>query len=287
MTEPHPPRPAAGPPGLEPPRPGSDAGEAITRLLEQHGGRIYGLGRRLCGSPEEAEDLVQETFLQAHRKWHTYEGRSDAATWLFTIARHRCQRMHRRRAGEPDRLEPLDQLLPGDATVADLEGGPGADGGGGPYRESRRREAEATVERALAGLPIAFRLPLVLTDIAELSIAEAAEVLGLKPATVKTRVHRARLKLRKALDQGLPQREAARTEPAEVCLSMLEAKQEALDRGVPFPYSERALCERCRAVFATLDLGREACSALGRGSLPPALRERLRGQLGAAGGGEG
>jgi predicted RNA polymerase sigma factor len=134
----------------------------------------------------------------------------------------------------------------------------------------------------LGALPIEFRLPLVLTDIAELSIAEAAEVLGLKPATVKTRVHRARLKLRKALDRSLPQKEEPRTEPAEVCLSMLEAKQEALDRGVAFPYSDRALCERCRAVFATLDLGREACSALGTGALPPALRERLRRRLGAA-----
>jgi hypothetical protein len=65
---------------------------------------------------------------------------------------------------------------------------------------------------------------------------------------------------------------------------MLEAKQEALDRGVPFRYSDRALCERCRAVFATLDLGREACSALGRGDLPPEVRDRLDRRLHAGDG---
>lgn len=257
-------------------RPGGDAAAAVSRLLAEHGGRIYGLALRLCASPEEAEDLVQEVFLQAYRRWETFEGRSRPTSWLYTIARRACQRMHRRRAGEPERLEPLADLLPGRAeTVADLEAL------GGPERTLRRLEAEATVERALATLPMAFRLPLVLTDVAELSIAETAEVLGLLPATVKTRVHRARLKVRQAIDRGLPQKVEPRTQPAAVCLSMLQAKQEALDRGVPFPYSDQALCGRCRTVFATLDLGRDACVALGRGELPEALRRHLERRLAA------
>lgn len=258
------------------PAPGDDAGAAVTRLLADYGDRLYGLALRLCGGREEAEDLVQEVFLQAYRKWHTFEGRSEPSSWLFTIARHACQRMHRRRAGEPQALEPLDELLPGRSpTVADLDAA-------GPHRDRLRSEAEATVERALATLPLDFRLPLVLTDVAELSIAETAEVLGLKPNTVKTRVHRARLKLRQALDAGLPQKAVPRTQPQEVCLSMLRAKQEALDRGVEFPYSDHALCGRCRAVFATLDLGRDACLALGRGELPRPARERLERRLAAA-----
>lgn len=256
--------------------PGDDAGEAVTHLLERYGDRLFGLALRLCGHREEAEDLVQEVFLQAYRKWHTFEGRSEPSAWLFTIARHACQRMHRRRSGEPATLEPLDELLPAASpTVVDLEAA-------GPLRDRLRGEAEATVERALAELPLDFRLPLVLTDVAELSIGETAEVLGLKPNTVKTRVHRARLKLRKALEAGLPQRVVPRTQPQEVCLSMLRAKQEALDRGVELPYSDDALCERCQAVFATLDLGRDACLALGRGELPRPVRQRLEQRLAAA-----
>jgi RNA polymerase sigma-70 factor (ECF subfamily) len=62
------------------------AGEAVERLMQDHGGRIYGLGLRLCGDPEDARDLVQETFLRAYRKWDQFEGRSEPATWLYTIA---------------------------------------------------------------------------------------------------------------------------------------------------------------------------------------------------------
>ena len=84
--------------------------EAIPRLLDLHGGRLLGLGQRICGTPEEAEDLVQEIFVQAWRKWDQFDGRSDPFVWLYTIARRICQRMHRKRAGEPERLESLDVL---------------------------------------------------------------------------------------------------------------------------------------------------------------------------------
>ena len=129
---------------------------------------------------------------------------------------------------------------------------------------------------ALAELPVKFRLPLVLKDIAELSTAEVAEILGIKPATVKTRVHRARLALRKALSESLPKRPAPPPDHSrQVCLDLLESKQEALDRGVDFPVAPAELCTRCRSLFATLDLTYDACRYLGDVELPAELRQTI------------
>ena len=81
-------------------------------VAERVAPRLYRIGLRMCGKPDEAEDLVQETLLQGFRKWEQFEGRSNPATWLYTIAGRLCQRKHRRRAGEPARLESLSDLLP-------------------------------------------------------------------------------------------------------------------------------------------------------------------------------
>jgi RNA polymerase sigma-70 factor (ECF subfamily) len=259
---------------------GDDGREAaISGLLDAEGPRLLAFAQRHCSDAGEAEDLVQETFARAFRSWHQLADRGNARPWLYSIARHACQRMHRKRTGEPARLESLDELQPRPtATVPDLH--PAAD----PHRVRLRAEARELVERALDRLPAPFRTPLVLADIAELGTSEIAAVLGLKEATVKTRLHRARLKLREVLAAGLPQRPApAARHSRTVCLDLIGARLEALDRGVDFPYSADALCDRCRAVLDTLDLARESCAALAPRKLPPAVRERLRGALGRAG----
>lgn len=257
---------------------GLPADEAIPRLLDEHGGRIYGLGLRLCGGEAGAEDLVQEVFLNAFRKWHRFEGRSAPSTWLYTIAVRACRRMHRKRAGEPARVESLTELLPsGETSVPDL-----THGDGGPHAEQLRREAREAVAEALGALPVSFRLPVVLKDIAELTTPEIARILGIKPATVKTRVHRGRLRLRQALAERLPSRQAPPPDhERRVCLDLLHAKQEALDRGVEFPVAQAELCSRCRALFETLDLAHETCLDLGHGELPPKLRRVLLAELAA------
>lgn len=292
-------RPSTESPGNDP----SDAPEhlparqAIPHLVDAHGGRLYGLGLKLCGNPEDAEDLVQEVFLQAYRKWHQFEGRSDPSSWLYTIGARACQRMHRRRSGEPARMEPLADLLPSeDDAVPDPEAE-------GPLDAQLRREAREVIDRALLALPPDFRLTLVLKDIAELSVAEVAEILGIKEATVKTRVHRARLALRKAMMEELPldrpdrpdrdgrarrDERAVRTSrpgehahhPRSVCLDLLRGKQEALDRGVEFPVSQELLCERCEALFSSLDLTRDLCRDVDGGVLPPAVREMILASVG-------
>ncbi|MEM8960149.1 MAG: RNA polymerase sigma factor [Acidobacteriota bacterium] len=250
------------------------AEEAIPNLLDEHGGRIYHLGLRICGGPDLAEDLVQETFLNAFRKWESFEGRAEPSTWLYTIAARVCQRMKRLRAGEPQRMETLDDLLPGpDDAVPAL---------GDPHDEMVRREAESKVQEAIATLPLDFRLPLVMKDIVELPLVAIAEILGVKEATIKTRVHRARLKLRQALVDDLPRQEDASDSEAErrLCLDLLWAKQQALDKGVDFDMPDQELCQRCLTLLASLDLAHDACLAIGRGDLPAPLRDALRREMG-------
>jgi RNA polymerase sigma-70 factor (ECF subfamily) len=248
--------------------------EDIRRLFEEHAGVIHRLALRTCRSASDAEDLVQETFMRAYKGWKDFEGRSNPKTWLYTIAVRACQRMQRLRSGEPEPgdVESFEELLPSsESDIVDL---PAAEGDAldGIIRE----EARALVERAIESLPFAFRVVLVLKEIAGLSLAEVAEVLDIKEATVKTRVHRARLMLRKALAEDLPRRHAGAHAsdggPGHVCLDLLHAKQEALDRGAPFPVDDEALCERCRSVFTTLDLARNACVDIRHGRYPDSLQ---------------
>ncbi|MHC4947347.1 MAG: RNA polymerase sigma factor [Planctomycetota bacterium] len=256
---------------------GQPAEEAIPRLLEAYGPGLYWMAVRLCGDPTDAEDLVQETFLQAFRKWHQFQGRSHPRTWLYTIATRACGRMHRRRAGEPARMASLSELLPFGATdAADLAA---AD----QLTEQERAERTQRVQAAIASLPMTFRMPLVLKEVAGLSLADIASVLGLKTATVKTRIHRGRLRIRQAVEEGLPRRPVP--PPAyskQVCLDLLQAKQEALDRGVPFPGRREVLCEQCRALFAALDLAHDMCRRIAEGDLPEPVRRAILGRVGTS-----
>ena len=252
--------------GSEPPE------VALPLLVEAQGGRLYSLGLRFCGNREEAEDLVQETFLQAYRKWSQFQGRSSAATWLYTIASRACQRFHRKKSGEPDRLVSLEELLPfGESLMAVV---PSDDEG--PLAERIREEGRIEIEEAIANLPVTFRMPLVLKEIVGFSLAEIAGILGIKEATVKTRVYRARLRIRKALEDVLPTREVPPLAYSkQVCLDLLQAKQETLDRGIEFDFPNHVVCERCAELFATMDLAQGVCQDIARGELPPKLREEL------------
>ena len=259
---------------------GQPADSVIPQLMDDYADQIYGLGLRMCEDPDKAQDLVQETFLRALKSWDGFDGRSKASTWLYTIASRACQRMERRRAGEPRHMRTLEQLLPsGERTVVDLPSG-----GETPLEWLERKDVVDAVREAIDSLPMHFRLPLVLKEIEDLSVQEVGEILGLKPATVKTRLHRGRLLVRKALSEPLPKRPVEERPNADgACLDLLYAKQEALDRGVDFPIPQEHLCERCRSVFATLDLAGDVCHALGDVELPEyvrrALEERVMGDV--------
>lgn len=250
------------------------ADKAIPRLLQQHGDMLYHLGIRICGSAVEAEDLVQDTFLLAYQHWDQFRGESSPKTWLYTIASRVCQRTKRLRSGQPKHIESLDELIP-------KKGDPVADvwAERSPLDEAEHGESVERMSEAISQLPLDFRMPLVLKDIAELSVREVASILDLREATVKTRVHRARLHLRRKLASDLPAKPDAHVADRQICLDLVRAKLDTMDSGSPFTVPDQVICHRCESLFRTLDPTQETCRQIGRGSMPDELYDRLRTSL--------
>lgn len=149
-----------------------------------------------------------------------------------------------------------------------------------PFDDAVREQVQDRVAAAVAELPPRIRLPLVLAEIAEIPLKDVARVLGLKLGTVKSRLHRARLAVRERLAADLPSRPAPATDhDGRFCLDLLQAKQEALDRGVSFLVKDGELCERCQSLFATLDLTRDVCRLLANGEMPPEVTVMARSWL--------
>lgn len=253
-----------------------DAKAAVEQLVRQHAPQVRALALRLCASESDADDAVQETFLTAYRKWHTFKGDSKPSTWLYTIAVRICRRHLRRTIPRRKRTFALESGLP--AGAAPLASPPED----APISRSIRAEALDALQSRIAELPERFRVPLVLKDVLELPIADVAKALDIKPETVKTRVHRARLLLRSALDGRVPSKQLP--PPAyerQVCLDLLAAKQASLDSGRRFPLGDSIICDRCRAVFSAMDLAKDTCARMASGDIPAALRRQIIGRLGA------
>lgn len=230
-----------------------------------------GLALRLTRTRHDAEDLVQETFTQALRKWSTFRHESDPGTWLYTIAIRCWRKRAKRSARDPRSLTDLAPFT--SSTVAALP----LDRAASTEDIPATREAIHTMEQAIATLPDEFRLAIVLKDILELETEDVAAALRIKPQTVKTRVHRARLLLRSRLMRRVPQREApAPIYARQVCIDLLRAKLDAMDAGRGFPVRQQVICERCLAVFAELDLTQSVCAELSEATLSKALIQKLR-----------
>ena len=250
----------------------------MATLMGQHGDRLYRLALRLCPTEAEADDLVQETMIAALSAWPGFKGESRPYTWLFRIAARTCAKMQRKRVGEPDRLLPLDEILAPEPGATEEVGGPVAGSPAGrPWTTLERQDVRRRLDRALTEVPRDFRMALVLKDIADFSLAEIGEILEIPSATAKTRVHRGRAYLRRALgDQGvLAPLPPPSDVPRQVCLDLLAAKLDAMDKGVDFPLPHGEICDRCAALFRSLDLARDACSTLREGAIPDRLRRRL------------
>ncbi len=262
-------RTAAGPLTVQA---GDPPGAAIPALLEIHGPRLHALAMRLCGNRADADDMVQDVFLQAFRKWHTFHGDSDPGTWLYTIAARACKARARRKGGLDRRTPAVSQLMPwSETTVMELAAAPS-----GEESPAERNEAIERVQSQIARLPEHLRVPLVLKEVLGLSVEDTAAALGLEAGTVKTRLHRARLALRKAMTAKASVVAApAPIYQKQVCLDLLKAKLDSMDRGgtaAGFSVPEGEVCARCRAVFRELDLVQDACSQLSEGRMPPAIR---------------
>lgn len=165
--------------------------EAFEALYRAHAGRLYNLVLRMTASTPDAEDLLQEVFLQAHRKLGSYRGDSALGTWLYRLAVNQCLDFLRSRQGKMSRTtdsldeegaaEPAAPAPPVPATISRMD-----------------------LERAIAKLPEGCRAAFVLHDVEGFGHQEIAGMLGVSEGTSKSQVHKARMKLR-AMLAGAPQ----------------------------------------------------------------------------------
>ena len=168
--------------------------DAFQMLVERHQQRIYRLALRLTGSAADAEEALQETFLSAYRRLGSFRGEAKFSTWLFRIATNAAKMLNRGRTRHP--TEPLDPYLPRfDGQGRHARDADHARAAGADELLDRRRLARRAKE-ALTRLPERYRTPFVLRDLEEMPTEEVAALLGLSPALVRQRVHRARLMLR-------------------------------------------------------------------------------------------
>ena len=167
--------------------------QAFEALVNRYEGKVYRLAMRMLRNQEDAEDALQESFLQVHRGLKGFEGRSTFSTWLFRLATNVCLMKIRHRGTEPAPLLPLEDYLPRH------EGGEHPriqDWPEKPEEVLLNKESREKMLEALEKLPAEYRAVFILRDVEGFSNAEAGEALGISVAAVKSRLHRARLTLR-------------------------------------------------------------------------------------------
>ena len=156
---------------------------AFEEIYRAHSGRLYSVACRMVGNQTDAEDLLQEIFLTAHRKLDSFRGESTLGTWLYRLATNLCLDHLRSRAA---RTNQLTDALDDEHGLSDVSSRGLAD----------RTLARMDLERALAQLPDGCRAAFVLHDVEGLEHREVAEALGIAEGTSKSQVHKARLRLR-------------------------------------------------------------------------------------------
>ena len=169
----------------------------FARLVDAYSSPIYRLGLRMLGNPQDAEDVLQNTFLNALTHLSSFEGRSSLSTWLYRIAANEALMLIRKRKPEVD-LERSGNAG-GEDNDEDLKPSQIVDWSARPEEELLSGEGKKVLDAAIQTLPESMRLVFLLRDVEGLSIKETAEALNLTETNVKTRLLRARMFLREQL----------------------------------------------------------------------------------------
>jgi RNA polymerase sigma-70 factor (ECF subfamily) len=169
--------------------------EEFSRLVDAYSGSIYRLALKMLGIPSDAEDVLQNTFMKAFQHLKDFEGRSSLSTWLYRIASNEALMLLRKQRPEIT----LSDAAPEDNDDGDYFPAQFIDWRNLPEDEFLSSESQAAMNSAVQHLPENQRIVFILRDIEGLSIQETGEVLTLSAAAVKTRLLRARLRLREEL----------------------------------------------------------------------------------------
>jgi len=173
--------------------------EAVEEAIGLLQNTVYSFSMKVCGHREDAEDTMQEVLSRSLRHLARIEDPQALAVWLYTVTRNRCWRMRRKSASAPKHLMSLDELMPDEAELGRLL----QDAAPGPEGNLIHAERHHLLHQAVLRIPVQLRLVLVLHDMEELTTEQVAQILGLRPGTVRVRLHRARLSVRKEMSRIL------------------------------------------------------------------------------------
>ena len=171
---------------------------AMERLLVRAQEVAYRFSLLVCGHPEDAEDVMQDALLKTYQYVNRITEPEAFRTWLYTTVRNACLMKRRRRVGEPSRLISVEQGIPsseGTSTPVDV-----ADGALPVDQRMIDGAFDVRVRQAVQTLPPSSRAIVVMREMEGLSTREVATIIGISEANVKTRLHRARVMLRRYLE---------------------------------------------------------------------------------------
>lgn len=202
--------------------------EALTLLQNT----VFSFSMRICGQREDAEDTMQEVLAKSVPYLPKFDSPKALLVWLYKVAKNRCLMSRRRSKFAPKEELSLDQLMPDRKELEQLS----ADGSVNPEVFAIRSEEAARLRDAIQKLPPQYRIVLVLRDMEGLTDDEVAEITGLRSGTIRVRLHRARLFVRKELMKAW--------KPLRANVSKA-IKSQAIPTSAPGP-------ARCKAMFAEL-----------------------------------
>lgn len=170
--------------------------DLFLELVRRYEKNLYNFGMRMCDNPSDAEDMVQDTFLNVFRYLKGFRYETKFKNWLYRVATSACLKKKRRSKFAPERELSLDEFMPADESAVTMDLPQWASQ---PLEQVLDEELGEVIRQALLDLPEKYRLVVVLRDVEGFSTLETADILDLTPTNIKVRLHRARLFLRDAL----------------------------------------------------------------------------------------
>ncbi|HBF43633.1 MAG TPA: RNA polymerase subunit sigma-24 [Desulfobacteraceae bacterium] len=170
--------------------------DAMEKIVERYEDRIFTFGLKMCGHLQDAEDIAQETFLNAFRYLEDFREETKLKNWLFRIATRACLKKRRKKKYEPDQEISLDSFLNKGSSNGRYEIPDWSDD---PSNNFLRAEIKQIIDSAIQSLPPKYSVVFNLRDIEGFNTQETSEILDISPQLVKTRLHRGRLFLREKI----------------------------------------------------------------------------------------
>lgn len=263
--------------------------EEALELLQK---TVFSFSMKVCGQRQDAEDTMQEVLFKSVPNLPKFDSPKALVVWLYKVAKNRCLMSRRRSRVAPREDLSLEELMPDRQELRRLSGSPDEL----PEAAMLRRENAKRLREAVQKLPAEYRLILVLRDMEELSDGEVAEITGLRPGTIRVRLHRARLFVRKELAKQAQQRvrRAAAIQSKEMeliaqprqrrCKELFAELSNYLDDKLDDSLCEELEkhmggCEPCKAFLSSLEKSILQCRTAPNESPDPRIAARLRREL--------